>query len=446
MAAADNRTKADKLARPRGGPAPGACGRCGGSRVWKLVTNGSYKHGASARCKVCADAKSAAQRKARKANGRSAEEEAARPIGGPAGPCGTCGAERVWKLEAEAKHGAGACCKGCKAARRKAQAAANKAQAAANKAKGRSVEDEAARPIGGPAPACETCGAARVWAPHAGWKHGAQAHCADCVRANTKAQRKARKEKGRSADDEAARPIGGPAGPCGKCGAERVWRLEAKGKHGATARCAGCWDCLYAARKAKARSAEDEAARPLGGPAPGACRVCVGERVWALSSDGKHGASARCKGCPTELLKKNRSANPEKFREHNANRRARIAGAVCGCGCRGRGFGTLWVGRKCYVCKLAAAESTDHIQPLAEGGLHCPTNWAAACLSCNSAKGDHVWPGEAGWESFLASRRKQAQGSEDALGREFCPGDAQVSMSGVLSESTQFRWSDEPML
>lgn len=42
----------------------------------------------------------------------------------------------------------------------------------------------------------------------------------------------------------------------------------------------------------------------------------------------------------------------------------------------------------CVYCSLSAPLTMDHIEPLSRGGGHDPDNLAAACKSCNSAKGD----------------------------------------------------------
>ena len=46
--------------------------------------------------------------------------------------------------------------------------------------------------------------------------------------------------------------------------------------------------------------------------------------------------------------------------------------------------------RKCYLCgrELGLYSGTvDHVTPLSRGGADQPSNWRAACLKCNRAKG-----------------------------------------------------------
>lgn len=90
-------------------------------------------------------------------------------------------------------------------------------------------------------------------------------------------------------------------------------------------------------------------------------------------------------------------------------KQALLADAVCDCGCEGLGYGYMWGGRTCYICKQAPATETDHVKPLSQGGLHCSKNFASACQSCAAAKGEHVWPGQPGWPAFMLQRRQAAQ-------------------------------------
>lgn len=95
-------------------------------------------------------------------------------------------------------------------------------------------------------------------------------------------------------------------------------------------------------------------------------------------------------------------ANAEKIRErarlwklthraeataNNARRRARLKGAA------GWGYTTnqhvawrweMWGGR-CWICN-SAAEATDHVLPLNDGGPHWPANLRPICTSCNSSR------------------------------------------------------------
>ncbi len=45
-------------------------------------------------------------------------------------------------------------------------------------------------------------------------------------------------------------------------------------------------------------------------------------------------------------------------------------------------------GDPCAYCGSRTSPSTDHIDPLSQGGLHTPDNLTAACYSCNASKQD----------------------------------------------------------
>lgn len=47
-------------------------------------------------------------------------------------------------------------------------------------------------------------------------------------------------------------------------------------------------------------------------------------------------------------------------------------------------------GGRCYICEAQAVE-TDHVIPLATGGLHVPANLRPVCRSCNAQKGARPW-------------------------------------------------------
>ncbi len=50
-------------------------------------------------------------------------------------------------------------------------------------------------------------------------------------------------------------------------------------------------------------------------------------------------------------------------------------------------------GHRCAYCRKGEVKLTiDHVLPLSKGGTHTPDNVVPACGSCNSAKGDRLWP------------------------------------------------------
>ncbi|KKN82018.1 hypothetical protein LCGC14_0312850 [marine sediment metagenome] len=46
---------------------------------------------------------------------------------------------------------------------------------------------------------------------------------------------------------------------------------------------------------------------------------------------------------------------------------------------------------RCFYCKAKAKLTLDHVVPLSRGGQHVKENVVAACLSCNSKKGNRLW-------------------------------------------------------
>lgn len=51
-------------------------------------------------------------------------------------------------------------------------------------------------------------------------------------------------------------------------------------------------------------------------------------------------------------------------------------------------------GHACQYCGDGADLTCDHVTPLARGGSNDPENLTTACRSCNSSKGDKLFPGE----------------------------------------------------
>lgn len=88
-----------------------------------------------------------------------------------------------------------------------------------------------------------------------------------------------------------------------------------------------------------------------------------------------------------------RASNPAQVRTTNQTSRARARGALLDgvpvtlASVEGRW--SMW-GNRCWVCR-GAADSTDHVKPLAAGGPHIPANLRPICRSCNSTK-NAQWP------------------------------------------------------
>ncbi len=92
-----------------------------------------------------------------------------------------------------------------------------------------------------------------------------------------------------------------------------------------------------------------------------------------------------------QLAAEYRAANPERVREKGRRaqhrRRAKIAGSESPGVTRAQWAEIVeYFGGCCAYC-LAPADSCDHIEPIATGGLDAPDNVVPACLRCNQSKG-----------------------------------------------------------
>lgn len=80
-------------------------------------------------------------------------------------------------------------------------------------------------------------------------------------------------------------------------------------------------------------------------------------------------------------------ANPARNALATQRRRARKKGTqVCVITAASVAEKIKYWGGKCWMC-LAAADTLDHVKPLAAGGYHMLANLRPACRSCNSSKG-----------------------------------------------------------
>lgn len=91
----------------------------------------------------------------------------------------------------------------------------------------------------------------------------------------------------------------------------------------------------------------------------------------------------RFRGNNPNYFREYNNRNIEKTREKVNNRRARLANALVERVSRVEIFKRE--GGKCFHCgkKLDSHWHLDHLIPLSKGGLHCWTNVAASCPSCN---------------------------------------------------------------
>ena len=118
---------------------------------------------------------------------------------------------------------------------------------------------------------------------------------------------------------------------------------------------------------------------------------------------------------PDDVLESNRkyrAAHPEReaLIKHRRRERMRL-------GAQGGGVtGDEWLAilesfdGKCAYC-MAPADTMDHVEPLARGGLHIPENLVPACRSCNSSKNDSsllLWLMRGGPPAWRRSRKEAA--------------------------------------
>ena len=184
------------------------------------------------------------------------------------------------------------------------------------------------------------------------------------------------------------------------------------------------------------------------------CEIHSAEKAWVKDSHKRNGGRWRCQECSAEYLRRYREENSSRLSQVDRDRRAayRINHKVeiseyaksympkyreenkgmlkekrqtpegivrrrtnrarrdsrkndsCCTQCEGQGYGDFAAG-KCYICLSRDADTTDHVMPLSLGGRHCVLNFSGACMECNKSKGNRVFPGHEGWESFLNSRR-----------------------------------------
>lgn len=207
--------------------------------------------------------------------------------------------------------------------------------------------------------------------------------------------------------------------------------------------CNGCLESLpYTAFRRKAANG------PMG--IDTRCRQCRGKEGAAYYRRNKARITASCKSYyqthkaqTTATVKAWRQANPEKVKAYQRlhyqmnredyiararareqtpagligkaharhRRRARLRAVVSGGTREQRAMVLARAGGRCEYCASPAKLTIDHIVPIALGGSDTPSNWAAACLSCNASKQDRaleVWlpakHGVAALERYRARR------------------------------------------
>ena len=198
----------------------------------------------------------------------------------------------------------------------------------------------------------------------------------------------------RSAEDQAARPRGGGSGKFCKHhpAVERVWMLRKTSKHGAMALCAECnrRNCAKYHQENSDAVSERKAKRKRDNP----------EFILAQQTRWKNENREKYRECSRRFSKR----HPEKIRAKSAKRRATLREAII----PDEPFDQYGQhsGKDCFICG-ASAEATDHIKPLSQKGAHANFNFAPICKPCNSAKRDHVWPGQPGWNEFVMERQQR---------------------------------------
>lgn len=119
------------------------------------------------------------------------------------------------------------------------------------------------------------------------------------------------------------------------------------------------------------------------------------ERYRALSQRYRRANADQRRVSDRERSKAWRKANPEKRAARSAVDKARRRGAP-GKGITREEWQTILADSLglCAYCNTRKKLTLDHIDPLAQGGLHEPENSAPACSRCNSCKHDRpllVW-------------------------------------------------------
>lgn len=113
-------------------------------------------------------------------------------------------------------------------------------------------------------------------------------------------------------------------------------------------------------------------------------------RVWRESNRDHH----------REISRAWSRGNPARNALAKHRRRARKNGTqVCAISTASVAEKIKYWGGKCWMC-LAAADTLDHVKPLAAGGYHMLANLRPACRSCNSSKGAK-WYGPENLSMFI---------------------------------------------
>jgi len=117
-------------------------------------------------------------------------------------------------------------------------------------------------------------------------------------------------------------------------------------------------------------------------------------KYHASNADEKKERKARCRAASANEKKERRArwraANRDKSAAYGMRRRARKGNG--GGKATAKQIRARWelYGETCYICG-DAAEETDHVIPLAAGGMNWPANLRPVCRSCNNVKGSQ-WP------------------------------------------------------
>ena len=117
-------------------------------------------------------------------------------------------------------------------------------------------------------------------------------------------------------------------------------------------------------------------------------------KLRAYRSPNKSTANRRYYAAHVEAMRERArayaTAHPERHREDEHRRRARVRGATAG----RVSMADIYKrdGGHCHICGKAAERpvgSLDHLVPLSHGGPHEPLNVRLAHRSCNSSRGNH---------------------------------------------------------
>ena len=129
-------------------------------------------------------------------------------------------------------------------------------------------------------------------------------------------------------------------------------------------------------------------------------------RQWNAANPERH----------REAVRQWNAANPERKRESGRQgqriRRARKHGAIAACAPQASAAAVnrrfLLFSNACAYCGADGLLHLDHVDPLARGGLHTPSNLVPACERCNLSKGSK--PVEAWYlsQDFFSPERWEA--------------------------------------